>query len=1309
MARSVKAAEKCNVANSWTTTDKPRDDYRIAYGHEALQRTITFKSDEGEVLAKINGQIGVALPSLPDRCRHPVPGLVMEGAYLGDTSGKKWYGRNGDPELNAYEGTDDVTLVVKYAIDSASIADVPESRQFDYDGSNHVGFVARQYPGCEFIGGVTNAVVPGVYSFRVGLADGFEAWSDFLTYDVRTIQWEIDRAAITNEWNGNLTYDWTKSPAENEEYLQSHGLGFDLPKGATVTFTKGRRVQTNVEELQAHIEGGTYYLDRDMYGSYSCAQPFRLSLRSYYPWETKVGISYAEASFVISNAVREAFMEKYGASNVVASAKLTHADGSVEYVELDSRFTVWDVSESGFNSMKYSVVDLREKLGNKLDDVGGRCFALPITLSIGGQMFDGGSVSVDLTPEPDQTDGWLRYEVNDIRDIYSILASVVLVDAGHAIEVSSDPNLYHPIMAIGTPESPGERFWPQTKTEPIVTDSITWQPTSAGEYMLEHWVTNHHAGITGYRRAYFNICGKGGEQPYLGRPDTVVVEVTRTATGEKIGYKSLKDALAEIHYGDTITVKGDVQMELETIPSGTLLVVDRSGVVRDPSAYIRYDYDKLGAPLQPQGNEKLRIAYLLDEDKVRTTFVAADAMTANALPFGLFDGRFNFTIDNVKPDLYYLVKRSDDLRSWTVVDKVAANGKSGKMSVSAPAEGDVGFYGVKATDDPSPKYTTTPNSDGSVSVTGVDVEALSGTLAIPSEIGGKTVTAISANAFASRSGVTAVDIPATVERIGSSAFGGCTGLASLYVPESVETLGAQAFAGCSGVVALTLCEGLETIEDGALDGLAITDLVIPASVTSLGSLNLPNLRTLRFLGKPAAVSKTMKLAEGCQIYAASNAGWTGVPGTLNGYALDYWAGFTYAVEDGKAVITGCETIPEDGTLRLPAVIDGYLVTAIGDLAFKDRKDGFAVLIVPEGVTAIGNLAFDGCSDLRTVELPASLESLGGFTFGTGKNPSGVTSITFKGEPPEVDGEVNLDPAKCTVHASDGFGWGETWQRGPVECEWVCWYWDPVPQSRHVVADYVEVTSGTATLENGKWYVVKGSNVSRGTISVNGAANLILADGAKLTVTGTDSGHHAALEVPSSSTLAIYGQGEGTGKLVANGAYCGAGIGGAEGQACGAVRICGGTIEAKGNQSSAGIGGGNMAAFGTVEIYGGTVTATAGAQTNTEKLPPTDIGPGQEQPVGGAVTITGGSVLRTNGTGTEPKNADNAAVYCVTVPGLTANAAVTLGGDLSGYGAKDVFADANGKVYLYLPNGAYSFTANGKSYTATVKDGPATAE
>ena len=163
------------------------------------------------------------------------------------------------------------------------------------------------------------------------------------------------------------------------------------------------------------------------------------------------------------------------------------------------------------------------------------------------------------------------------------------------------------------------------------------------------------------------------------------------------------------------------------------------------------------------------------------------------------------------------------------------------------------------------------------------------------------------------------------------------------------------------------------------------------------------------------------------------------------------------------------------------------------------------------------------------------------------------------------------------------------------------------------AESVVVTSSTTTFTDGGWYVVNGT-VSTKTITVNGTANLILADGATLTSTGTPTTdkYKPGIQVTTGNTLIIYGQRAGTGELVATGTDSkAAGIGGGSssdgktGVACGTVKIYGGIITATGMKGAAGIGGGagsssnssSGGAGGTVEIYGGTVTATGGSDAN----------------------------------------------------------------------------------------------------------------
>ena len=164
---------------------------------------------------------------------------------------------------------------------------------------------------------------------------------------------------------------------------------------------------------------------------------------------------------------------------------------------------------------------------------------------------------------------------------------------------------------------------------------------------------------------------------------------------------------------------------------------------------------------------------------------------------------------------------------------------------------------------------------------------------------------------------------------------------------------------------------------------------------------------------------------------------------------------------------------------------------------------------------------------------------------------------------------------------------------------------------------------------GGWYAVT-NDLNFGTLgmSVSGSANLIIADGVSLVVTGAS--YKAGINVPTGSSLAIYGQAGDTGVIsaVGGGNYA-AGIGGNRYESCGTVTINGGTIIANGSSYGAGIGGGNPGAGGTVTINGGNVTATGGNYG-------AGIGGGMGEnndpslAAGGTVTINGGTVTAQGG-------------------------------------------------------------------------------
>ena len=173
------------------------------------------------------------------------------------------------------------------------------------------------------------------------------------------------------------------------------------------------------------------------------------------------------------------------------------------------------------------------------------------------------------------------------------------------------------------------------------------------------------------------------------------------------------------------------------------------------------------------------------------------------------------------------------------------------------------------------------------------------------------------------------------------------------------------------------------------------------------------------------------------------------------------------------------------------------------------------------------------------------------------------------------------------------------------------------------------------LQDGHWYVVKGEHTIReySGLRVSGDVHIILCDGSSLSIVlqkHTDGGlvTEPGIEVGEGSSLTVYGQVNGSGRLVAVGGDGGAaGIGGREGGACGAVTINGGEVSSAGGSDygggASGIGTGDGGYGGSVTINGGKVTASGneyGAGIGADYR-------GRNMTViinGGTVTATGGA-------------------------------------------------------------------------------------
>ncbi|MDD3364591.1 MAG: leucine-rich repeat protein, partial [Syntrophomonas sp.] len=187
-----------------------------------------------------------------------------------------------------------------------------------------------------------------------------------------------------------------------------------------------------------------------------------------------------------------------------------------------------------------------------------------------------------------------------------------------------------------------------------------------------------------------------------------------------------------------------------------------------------------------------------------------------------------------------------------------------------------------------------------------------------------------------------VTIPSTlggvnVTSIGRNAFYCCYGLTGITVAASVTNIGVSAFYGCTSLTGITLPEGVTNIGGWAFYACtSLTGITIPASVTSIGD---------NAFGTCISLTNITVDNENSQYRSQ------------DGILLSKAGTILVAVPGGLTSIT----IPEG-------------VTAIGNMAFSGCK-GLTSINIPEGVTSIGAGAFYNCSSLTSITIPQGVTSI----------------------------------------------------------------------------------------------------------------------------------------------------------------------------------------------------------------------------------------------------------------------------------------------------------------------------------------------
>ena len=171
----------------------------------------------------------------------------------------------------------------------------------------------------------------------------------------------------------------------------------------------------------------------------------------------------------------------------------------------------------------------------------------------------------------------------------------------------------------------------------------------------------------------------------------------------------------------------------------------------------------------------------------------------------------------------------------------------------------------------------------------------------------------------------------SVTSIGCDAFRYCRSLTSVTIPNSVTSIGNRAFEGCNSLTSVTIGDGVTSIGNRAFECCSsLTSITIGDGVTSIGEEAFNECSSLT----------SVHISD-----------------------ISAWCNIKFGCVESNPFLFGVGSNPLYYAKHL--YMNGKEITE---------------LVIPDGVTTIGNYAFSGCSSLTSVTIPNSVTSIGDFAF-----------------------------------------------------------------------------------------------------------------------------------------------------------------------------------------------------------------------------------------------------------------------------------------------------------------------------------------
>ena len=189
-----------------------------------------------------------------------------------------------------------------------------------------------------------------------------------------------------------------------------------------------------------------------------------------------------------------------------------------------------------------------------------------------------------------------------------------------------------------------------------------------------------------------------------------------------------------------------------------------------------------------------------------------------------------------------------------------------------------------------------------------------------------------------------------ITRIDSHTFASCN-VVSVDIASSVKYIDNGAFEYCTDLETVNLHEGLERIENYAFENCwSLESIKLPESVTYIGSRAFGICNHLKEISFPESLPEFPEGITEC--YEKDSFIFTPwYEEYLENNRFVIWNG---VVLDGK---------PVNGVLEIPDT-----ATGIAERAFAYYGEELTTVIIPEGITVIGEMAFGECRNLETATI-----------------------------------------------------------------------------------------------------------------------------------------------------------------------------------------------------------------------------------------------------------------------------------------------------------------------------------------------------